>query len=205
MNSRLAQVSLQHRTWNESRTDNQWLADVNWQPVEQGAVVWHQRNRYPVVKLARQFRQLKQNHYRTGYGESNTQGLLRKSCWDSRTTRWKRSSWGLTDAPEKQSVDIEQENWGKQEANKMAQPSQRRSLGLNGGYANARRKRRGARNTNRLRKGLRSKSTTLNLNVNRLLTLSSMRLKQSDQLPAVDDVFAIWENLSQTKKCASCS
>ena len=96
-----------------------------------------QRN--TVVKLANQFRQLKPKPLPQDIA-SPTRGLLRILLNNRTITRQRAIQLGLTDAPEKQSVDDEnRENWGKKEANKVVNLRKRQALeAQTAEYANAR-------------------------------------------------------------------
>ena len=96
-----------------------------------------QRN--TVVKLANQFRQLRPKPLPQDIA-SPTRGLLRIMLNNRTITRQRAIQLGLTDAPEKQSVDDEnRENWGKKEANKVVNLRKRQALeAQTAEYANAR-------------------------------------------------------------------
>ena len=96
-----------------------------------------QRN--TVVKLANQFRQLKPKPLPQDIA-SPTRGMLRILLNNRTITRQRAIQLGLTDAPEKQSVDDEnRENWGKKEANKVVNLRKRQALeAQTAEYANAR-------------------------------------------------------------------
>lgn len=96
-----------------------------------------QRN--TVVKLANQFRQLRPKPLPQDIA-SPTRGLLRILLNNRTITRQRAIQLGLTDAPEKQSVDDEnRENWGKKEANKVVNLRKRQALeAQTAEYANAR-------------------------------------------------------------------